>query len=340
MLENTEQAGRVTIRDVAERAGVSISTVSHVFSGGRPISEKTRLRVKQAADELAYRPNPTARSLRISKTGIIGLVVRPRDAIHGSLRGTETFARLMGAVATQALNRNLGLVHVPDILSPTATQVPMDGCIVAYPYADDEVLEELDRRRVPVVIAEQHPDHDESPWAVNLDYESAVLSILDRMKAQGAERIMLLSGTEDNAWNRRPADIYKRWVSKNQSGEMHVALYEGEGAEGAERMMAWLLERPHAPDAIVAGPSTFARGALQAFHRRALVAPRDFLLAALTDSEYTRSATPSITAVDLALEQLAAQSVELMMERVAGREQPSSAVLVSPELRWRGSTLR
>src|SRR5690554_5799316 len=216
MLEPVRRSGRTTIRDVAERAGVSISTVSHVFSGGRPISEKTRLRVRLAADELSYRPNPTARSLRRSKTGIIGLVVRPKDAIHGSLRGTETFARFMGAVATQVLERNLGLIHVPDILSPAATQVPMDGCIVAYPYGSDDVLAELENRHVPVVSVDEHPDGSSSGWAVNLDYEPAIVGILNRMKQQGARRIMLLSGTENNAWNRRPQDLYANWVNSNQ----------------------------------------------------------------------------------------------------------------------------
>jgi DNA-binding LacI/PurR family transcriptional regulator len=340
VLERNERAGRATIRDVAERAGVSISTVSHAFSGGRPISEKTRLRVRQAAHELSYRPDPTARSLRRSKTGIIGLVVRPKDAIQGSLRGTETFARFMGAVATQVLERNLGLIHVPDILSPAATQVPMDGCIVAYPYGNDEVLAELENRHVPVVTVDEHPGHSGSGWSVNLDYEPAIVGILDRMKQQGARRIMLLSGTENNAWNRRPQELYANWVSHNQAEHLHVALYEGEGAEGAEKLMAAVLSQGDAPDAIITGPSTFARGVLEAFSRRGLSSPRDYLLAALTDSEYTRSAVPSITAVDLALERMAAASVELMMQRLAGSDEPEAPVLISPDLRLRESTSR
>jgi len=338
--ENVERTQRATIRDVAERAGVSISTVSHVFSGGRPISEQTRKRVRQAAEELAYHANPTAQSLRNSTTGIIGLVVRPKDAIRGSLRGTETFSRLMGAIAIEVLERGLALIHVPDLLDPSATQVPMDGCIVAHPYGNDPVLNELVSRGIPVVTVEEDPDHPEFEWSANLSYDDAITQLLSGMKEQGAQRIMLLSGTEDNAWNRRPAELYKLWAAGNQEHVLHANLYEGEGASGAARFVASVLDSSTPPDAFVTGPSTFAAGALEAFTQRGLSTPHNLLLAALSDSEYTRSAEPPITALDLSLEALAANAVDLMIRRIAGDEKPGGPSLVHPELHWRKSTAR
>lgn len=329
---------KATIRDVAERAGVAISTVSHVFSGTRPISEKTRVRVRQAAEELAYRANPTAQSLRTSRTGIIGLVVRPRDAIHGSVRGTETFPRLMGAVATQVLERGLSLIHVPDVLDRSATQVPMDGCIVAHPYANDAAVAELNRRHTPIVTVEEDPELHGWPWAVTLDYESVIHPLLNGLKARGARRIMLLSGTEDNAWNRRPAEIYRAWSRDNQSEVLHVELYEGEASLGAARLMSELLDHGSPPDAVVTGPSTFAAGVLQAFNQRGFQAPEHFQLAALTDSEYTRSAQPRITAVDLELEDLAVEAVNLLIKRLEQDSSVPTSSRVSPTLHWRAST--
>src|SRR3546814_1451073 len=99
----TQHGRRTTIRDVALRAGVSISTVSHVFSGARPISQATRDRVLVAARALSYYPSATAQSMRHGDTRIIGLALRPRDAISGELRGTETFGRLIGAAAAPVL---------------------------------------------------------------------------------------------------------------------------------------------------------------------------------------------------------------------------------------------
>src|SRR5436305_1797030 len=116
MTANTPERRRVTIRDVADAAGVSISTVSHALSGRRPISTATKERVFAAAAELGYGADPHARALRTGRSGLIGLILRPRDAIHGSMAGTETFTRLLGAIATTVLEHKLGLVHVPDIL--------------------------------------------------------------------------------------------------------------------------------------------------------------------------------------------------------------------------------
>ena len=189
---------RATISDVAAHAGVSISTVSHALSGNRPISAATQARVREAIEVLGYGANPTAASLRTGRSGIVGLILRPRDAVHGSLRGTETFTRLSGAIATAVLDRGIGLMHVPDILNPATARVPMDGCIVAHPYGEDEVLAELLRRGVPVVTVEEDPDHPDYPWAVTLDYQTVLTELLDGLYAQGARRIALVTGTEDN----------------------------------------------------------------------------------------------------------------------------------------------
>ena len=68
-------AARITIDDVAARAGVSPTTVSHVFSGHRPVRDETRQLVQQAAEELGYRPNAVARSLRVRKTSTVMIVL-------------------------------------------------------------------------------------------------------------------------------------------------------------------------------------------------------------------------------------------------------------------------
>ena len=335
-----ERTRRATIRDVAARAGVSASTVSHVFSGRRTISEATRMRVLQTATDLDYRADPTAQSLRRSSTGILGLIVRPRDAIRGSLRGTQTFERLMGAVAAEVLERGLALIHVPDIFDPSVTQVPMDGCIVAHPYADDAVLAELQRRRVPTVLIEEDTAHPELAWAVALDYKPVLHRLLGQLRRAGAKRMLLLSGTEDNAWNRRPREIITGWAAEH-GVQLHLeALYEGEGAVGAHRLLTTRFDEHGVPDAVITGPSTFAAGALSAVQARGLAVPGDVQIAALVDSEYTRGSVPPVTALDLVLEDLAAHGVDLLVQQLAGAPAPASARRVLPTLHARASTGR
>ncbi|MGY1640223.1 LacI family DNA-binding transcriptional regulator [Geodermatophilus sp. SYSU D00703] len=335
-----ERPAKVTISDVAARAGVSISTVSHALSGKRPISAATRARVQEAIAALGYGANPAARSLRTGRSGLVGLILRPRDAVHGSLRGTQTFTRLSGAIATAVLDRGMGLVHVPDIFDPTASRVPMDGCIVAHPYGRDEVLAELLRRGVPVVTVEEDPDRPDYPWAVTLDYGTTLRELLDRVHAEGARRIALVTGTEDNAWNRRAREIYLAWTGARGITPRHHTLYEGSGMEGAEEFIRPLLTGQDPPDAVITGPSTFAAGVAHVAGALGLSIPGDLMLAALTDSEFSRGGVPPITAVDLVLEDLARHAVALMLDRMDGGATPDRPQVLQPVLHWRASTMR
>lgn len=318
---------------------MSISTVSHAFSGRRPISAPTRARIEAAATELGYGANPLARSLRTGRVGMVGLILRPRDAVHGSLAGTETFTRLLGALATVALENKVGLVHVPDIMDPASAPVPMDGCFVAHPYGNDEVLGELMRRGVPVVAIDEDPDRD-LEWCVRLDHTSVVNNLLDGMASRGAKNVLLLTGTEDNAWNRRSREAYEAWCVRRRLPVRHLTLYEGEGVGGAAALLEPVLRSEDRPDAVVAAASRFARGVGQVAADLSISVPEQLMIAALTDSEHTRAHDPPITAVDLVLEELAWTAMELMLSQLDGREPPGRVPPLQPRLHWRASTDR
>ncbi|MDQ0380411.1 LacI family DNA-binding transcriptional regulator [Amycolatopsis thermophila] len=333
-------AAKITIRDVAERARVAISTVSHTFSGSRPISQATRERVLRAAEELGYDPNPSARSLRTGRSGIVGLVLRPRYAVTGTPDRAETFNRLVGSVATEMLRRKTGLIHVPDIDDPSVARVPMDGCIVAHPYGDDPVLTELTRRGIPVVTVEEDPERPDLPWAVRLDYPKVVTELLDHLREGGARRITLFTGTEDNAWNRRTRETYLAWSARRRRAPRVEVLSEGLTPEDAMTAVRASLRGRHRPDAIIMATSDFAAPAARVATEEGLRVPDDLMIASLTDSEHSRTASPPITAMDLNHESLAEHAVELMLARLSGAAEPAEALVIDPVLHLRASTLR
>lgn len=330
----------VTIADVAERAAVSISTVSHAYSGRRPISQATRDRVFVAAAELGYDPNPSARSLRTGRSGIVGLVLRPRYAVSGAQDRAETFNRLVGAIATEMLRRGTGLIHVPDIDQPAVASVPMDGCIVAHPYGTDGVLSELLRRGTPVVTVEEDPHRPELGWSVRLDYQPVITKLLGHLARQGAESIVLWSGTEENAWNVRPQETYRAWCARNRRPVRVDRVSEGLTDEDVALRVRALLEGADRPDALIVATADFAAVAGRVAVGAGLRVPEDLMIAALTDMEHTRAAAPPITAMDLRHELLAERAVELMLARLAGDPEPREPVLVLPDLRLRASTQR
>lgn len=335
-----ESKRSVTIRDVAERAQVAISTVSHAFSGSRPISQATKDRIARAAAELGYDPNPSARSLRTGRSGIVGLILRPRYALAGGRDRAETFNRLVGAVATEMLRRKTGLIHVPDIDDPAVAGVPMDGCIVAHPYGSDSALTEVLRRDIPVVTVEEDPDRPELTWAVRLDYGRVVSALLDHLRDQGATDIMLLSGSEDNAWNRRPREAHLAWCKRHRRRPRTEVLSEGLTDDAATELIRRHLVDGERPDAIVVAMSDYAELVAEVAAAHGIGIPTDLMVAALTDSEHARSGQPPITAMDLNHEDLATHAVELMFARLAGADEPAAAVVIEPTLRLRGSTAR
>ena len=96
-------SSRPRIADVARRAGVSVTTVSHTFSGNGVVAAETRERVRAAAHELGYRPDVLAQGLRRNRLSVLALVVRPLDRIDpGQLHGVDYFLRLAGAAAMAA----------------------------------------------------------------------------------------------------------------------------------------------------------------------------------------------------------------------------------------------
>lgn len=335
---NGSPVRRVTIRDVATAAGVSISTVSHVFSRARPISEETAIRVRAAAEALAYVPNPSAASLRGGQVGLLGLVLRPRNAVQGSLGGTETFTRFSGAAAAATLATGRGLLHVPDPLGKNARRFVMDGCIVMGPYENDEVIASLRKRRVPVVAADIDPALPDDPWSVRVEYAPGVRAILDRMRSVGARTFGLMLGTEANHWTLEADTVVREWCSDKGFHLEVRQVFEGQGEAGLHEIARELLQADRRPDAVLVGSTRFAVAVLRAAEDTGLRVPDDLTLAAITESALTRDSVPAVTSMDLLLERQASMCVELLLDQIDGRVPPSTQQSVIAEVKWRDST--
>ncbi|MFJ2721206.1 LacI family DNA-binding transcriptional regulator [Streptomyces sp. NPDC087437] len=194
----------VTIRDVAQRAGVSIAAVSMALNGTGTLSAATRLRVRAVAEEMEYQADALARGLRRSSVGAIGLVMRSLDALgEYTPRGVDVFTRYIGAASAQAMDRGLSVMLVPD---PTKRPTPplalsLDGYIVTMPHVDDPVIDLLERRGIPYVTLGRDPSRpDFTDWATE-DDGSSFGRIYEHFAASGARSIVLLRGTDPHAWN-------------------------------------------------------------------------------------------------------------------------------------------
>jgi DNA-binding LacI/PurR family transcriptional regulator len=339
--EQRSRPGRATIRDVAREAGVSVTTVSHALNGKGTASAATRQRVLAVADRLAYRAHPMARGLRRGRTGVLGLDMRPLDAIGSYLpAGVDYFVRFAGAAAVTALDHGLGLMLVPDL---TRSDIPasahgVDGYVIGDPVRDDQVLTRLIDAGVPVVTVGRDPGRPDFVDWVGTDDTLETKRALDLMRSRGAERVALLAGTDDNAWNVDAERAYRAWARRHHVPVRVLRVPEAAGEDGGRDAARRLLDSKSArPDAIYCQTGRHAAGVLAEAQRLGLAVPQDLLLAAGSDARQTRLAIPGITALDLAPEETGKAAVQLLIARLAG-EAASGPVIVPADLHERAST--
>jgi DNA-binding LacI/PurR family transcriptional regulator len=296
--------------------------------------------VLDAAKRIGYRANPTARSLRSGRTGILALVLPMigTDAHRNEALGLDFYIRLAGAAAAAASARDHALLLPPPLRRIADLQdLPVDGGIVVDPGANDPTLGLFDALGLPVVTIERDPARPGADWFVASDNAANTRTVLDHLAANGAQRIALLAPQTTAAWVSETRETYAAWTA-DHGREPIVVSVPHERLEGsAHASTAGLLARPDRPDAIYAVSEPYATGALRAARERGLRVPDDLLLVAGVDSHEASTGDPPITALDLHPAEHAAAAVELLVARLEG-EQRARTRSVKATLRARQST--
>ncbi len=329
----------VGIKEVAERAGVSITTVSHALNGKGRISAETRRRVYEIAEALGYRPNATARNLAGGRTGLIGLCVSQSGEGNFTLAGYDYFAELISAASVAALDRGFALMLAtsarPEAWSPTQ----VDGAIIVDPVVGDPILEGVERAGVPLVTTARVPGRT-SGWWVDTDQWVATRTILDHLAARGAERIALLGTPPTTSYSIDMREAYHEWCAECGQAPIDVIargdLTESSGFEATIR----LLRRSRPPDAVHAMVDRLALGTLLAAQSRGLSVPHDLMVSGFTDSAAGKSGRPSLTTYEVYPRRIGETAVQILTALIEGSEPPQAQVYIPSRILPRGSTRR
>ncbi|GAA2819302.1 LacI family DNA-binding transcriptional regulator [Streptomyces showdoensis] len=331
----------VTIRDVAQRAGVSVAAVSMALNGTGTLSEATRLRVRAVAEEMDYQADALARGLRRASVGAIGLVLRSLDSLgEYAPQGVDVFTRYIGAVSAQAMDRGLSVMLVPD---PTRRPTPplalsLDGYIVTMPHVDDPVVALLERRGIPYVTLGRDPSRPEfTDWATE-DEHVSLRRIYEHFAANGARSIALVRGTDPNAWNIDGEAMYRGWCESSGLTPRVYASAERAGERGGESVAHAIVD-DGVPDAILCHTGRQAAGVLAGLTARGVSVPDRTMLAAASDSEHTRHSRPAISSIELHAPETTLALLDLLQARIAG-EPSRGPVLTTSRFRIRASSRR
>jgi DNA-binding LacI/PurR family transcriptional regulator len=335
----------VTIRDVARRAGVSITAVSHALNGKGELSDATRAKVIAAARELDYQADAFARGLRQGRIGALGLVLRGLDSLgEYAPEGVDVFARFAGVLSSAALARGFSITLLPDISRRPVPSLAfaLDGYVVMSPHIDDPVTALLDRRGIPYVSYGRPLIGGGAPtttrnWA-DEDNVWAAHQLLGHFTAMGASSVVLVRGTDPNAWNQDFSDAYRAWCAATGAEPRLHDVAERDGVAGGQAIAA-RIHTEGVPDAVLCMTGRHAAGVQAYFRSQGLRMPRDLLIAAASDSEHARSARPAITAFELSPGDVAGALVDMLVTLLDGGE-PDGPRHTRPRLHVRASTRR
>ncbi len=316
-----------TLRDVAERAGVSIRTVSNVVNGYVPVSEEKRLRVQEAVDELGYRPSVVARHLRQGRSGLIALVVPELDVPY--------FAELARVVVAEARLRGYTVVvdqtdGDPDrerqLISRSGGAELFDGVILS-PLALSGADIAARDSNVPLVLLGERVEATADTHVV-IDNVAAAHAATEHLLSIGRRRIAAIGDqpyeTGETAQLRTRgfrAAMHAAGVAIDESLVVPAARFHF--ADGAHAM-AQLLEAPSGPpDAVFCYNDLVAIGAMRTVLSRGLRVPQDVAIVGFDDIEAGSYTTPSLTTVAPDKAVIGRVAVERVLAHLQGEELPA-----------------
>jgi len=332
------------IADVAREARVSITTVSHVLSGKRPVAVKTRQAVLDAARRLAYRPTVAARGLATGRTMALGLQF-PMEGEHLLLN--PYFPELLGSLSAAATHDGYSFVLLPARRSsdfPLETLLDtqrLDAAILVDPSSTNDVLPLLRRYDVPVVTVGRYLGRTHTHWVDN-DTGVAIGRVLDHLAAQGYRRPALISlGHERYSYI---ADLEAGYRARmDEAGtEPLVARAEDLSERAGYDAAVTLLTRSGRPDAIIAAVDRQAIGVLGAAEELGISVPDELGIVGEGNTVLSRNAHPPLTTIDPRAAELGAQAIGVVQRILADGAPPARPlnVVVETRLIVRESTTR
>ncbi|MFI8849230.1 LacI family DNA-binding transcriptional regulator [Streptomyces sp. NPDC053499] len=330
-----------TIADVARAASVSPTTVSHALNGLGKVDPRTRERVKRTAEELGYRPNLRAQRLRRGEAKAIALLSSMPLAVAGGPSRLGFYMEVAAAAAEHALAHGFALVLLPPGEKGEGLRtVDIDGAIVVEPGEDDPLVAELTGRGLPcVALGRPVPDASPVPY-VDLNGEAVAELLLDHLFRQGARHPALVTaaGTRSAAVDARA--VYARAAERYGWPPVTATAGESGGEQAGYEACAALLREHPRTDALCVLVDAFAVGAVRAARDSGRRVPDDVMVVTRYDGLRARTCTPPLTAVDLHLEQAAADAVELLLRQLRGAPAATPLRAPGPRLVPRASSSR
>lgn len=324
-----------SIKDVAKAAGVSTATVSRVLSNGEHVRTEVRKRVMEAVEQLAYRPNLLARSLRSRQTNTIGLIV--------SDSRNPFFTSISRAVEDTAYEQGFGLFLCNTDENPEKEAIYLNlmrdenvAGVIFSPTRQTAANFTSLNVSLPTVIVDRSTGGAEVDMVL-LDNVDSAFRLTTHLLEQGFHRIAALSETSATG-RERYAGYEKalRAYGLSPVGE-HVKFVQPRVEAGYVTTLK-LIDATQPPDALLTTNSLLAEGALKAIRERDIIIPDDIALVTFDETTWASLVQPPITLIDQPTYEIGQTATELLLQRIADPNRSTRQVILKGRLVVRGSS--
>jgi len=329
----------ISIQDISKQLGISVSTVSKALNSYADVSQATRERVQQAANEMGYYPSATAQSLRKQRTSKIGMVVNYPIGFVG-----EYLSRLMVGAALAAEDHDYHVIlYSPvddpfDQLTRICRAKEVDGVLMLWGTLTPENTTLMDEENMPYVVVARREEEYDAPFAVCDNFQGA-LELTKHLISQGHTRIGYTSWDEEWTTNQDRMKGYRQALAEAEipfDPDLIVSITRD--PENRYAAVNQLLDLPHPPTAIFAFHDYVAIQALRAATDRGLRVPEDLAITGFDNMYSSLITNPPITTVNQPVQEIGQAAVEILLDQISKSNQTPAQAILPVELVIRQST--
>lgn len=327
----------ITIKRVADRAGVSIATVSRVGADPRSVSDKLRLRVQEAARALNYRPSRAAQMLRGGTSQAIGVVIPDLENpfFTAVVRGIDLVLQAAGYTLLLA-NSDEDVARERNVLETLRAEGVAGIIFVPINSARDAYRDVL-APPLHTVVVDRSPSHLR-PDLVTVDNVEGTRIGVAHLLGLGHRDVALLGGPSQHSTATERRQGYEQALREAGRPVRPDLIYNGDFREGGgyEGMNA-LMSLPRRPTAVFVANNLMTLGAFRALHEAGIRIPEEVALVGFDDMPWATSLNPPLTAMSQPSQEIGSSAADLLLDRIARPDRAIRHLILETKLVVRAS---
>jgi LacI family transcriptional regulator len=329
-----------TLKDVAKKTNLHSSTVSRVLRGEKKlrVSDETRKRVFDAAEELHYSPNQTARTLRMQKSFLIGLIV-PDIA-------NPFFAQVAKSIVMQGFKKGYTVIvcntdenqEKEDKFLETLLSRGIDGLIIAPVQDSKEQIQKLIDRNFPIVLFDRNFDDLETNSVLTNNFEASYDAV-KLLAKKGSKRVAFVSGRRKIYTTQQRLEGYKKAVKDLKlDGSESLIVGDGFTFESGFESTKQLLKLAEPPTSLIVTGNLVSVGAMKAVLEEGLSIPDDISIIAFSDNIFSQYLVTPLSSIIHPIDEIGVEAFKILIDNIDSKEElPIVKKMINSSLELRDS---